>query len=156
MLPLAFLGGPADVGIILALALVLFGPKRMPEIGRQLAQALREVRKITDEVTGSLHSVHEEVESAYKPVLTPPHEYGNPYAGTSSPTAERAGARRTYDQDPEDLMAPVVPSARHEPAHGPATEPATLEVVHAETPAAASAAQVYAEPAAQVTDPKGH
>jgi TatA/E family protein of Tat protein translocase len=109
MLPLAFLGSPADIGIILVLALIVFGPKRLPEIGKQLGQAMRELRKVTDEFTGSLHSVQSEVESVYKPVLSPPHEYGNPYAGTSSATVEKAVEHRLYDQAPEDLMAPVVP-----------------------------------------------
>ncbi len=110
MLPLAFLGSPADIGIILVVALIVFGPKRLPEIGKQLGQAMRELRKITEEVTGAAHSVHNEVESVYKPVLSPPHEYGNPYAGTSSPTVEKVLGHRPYDQEPEDLMAPVIAS----------------------------------------------
>ena len=111
MLPLAFFGSPADIGIILVLALIVFGPKRLPEIGKQLGQAMREMRKLTDEVTGAAHSVQNEVESVYRPVLTPPHEYGNPYAATSSPTVEKAAAHRPYDQDPEDLMKPTVPAS---------------------------------------------
>ncbi len=108
MLPLAFLGSPADIGIILVVALIVFGPKRLPEIGKQLGQAMRELRKITEEVTGAAHSVHSEVESVYKPVLSPPYDYGNPYATTSSATVEKAIEHRPYDQAPEDLMAPVV------------------------------------------------
>ena len=139
MLPLAFVG-PADIGIILVIALLVFGPKRMPEIGKQLGQAMREMRKITDELTGTMHSVHQEVESAYKPVLTPPHEYGNPYAGTSSATVEKAAGLRTYDQEPENLMLPKVA-----PVH---EEPVKLEVVHAEPS--------HSETSAEVTDLKGH
>ena len=126
MLPLAFLGSPADIGIILVLALIVFGPKRLPEIGKQLGHAMRELRKITDEVTGSMHSVHSEVESVYKPVLTSPTDYGNPYAATSSPTVERAMAHRPYDHAPEDLvakdlMAPVVPIHSTETQSGSAS-----------------------------------
>ena len=111
MFPLAFLGSPADIAIILVLALIVFGPKKLPEIGKQLGQALREMRKITDELTGAVHSVSSEVESVYKPVLSPPHEYGNPYSGTTSATAEHAMTRKPYDQDADDLMAPAVHSA---------------------------------------------
>ena len=112
MLPLAFgFGSPADIAIIMVLALIVFGPKKLPEIGKQLGQALREMRKITDEITGTMHSVHSEVESVYKPVMSPPHEYGNPYSGTSSATVEKAVTRKSYDQDPDDLMAPAVHSA---------------------------------------------
>ena len=109
MVPLAFgFGSPADIGIILVLALIIFGPKKLPEVGKQIGQAMRELRKVTEELTGAVHSVHSEVESVYKPVLSPPHEYGNPYAATSSPTVEKVAANRPYDQAPEDLMAPVV------------------------------------------------
>ena len=109
MLPLAFgFGSPADIAIIMFIALVVFGPKKLPEIGKQIGQAMREMRKVTDELTGAMHSVNSEVESVYKPVMSPPHEYGNPYSGTSSATVEKAAARKPYDQDPDDLMAPAI------------------------------------------------
>ena len=54
------------------MALVVFGPKKLPEVGKQLGQALREFRKMADEVTGATHSIRDEVESVYKPVFTPP------------------------------------------------------------------------------------
>ncbi|MGI4790912.1 MAG: Sec-independent protein translocase subunit TatA/TatB [Janthinobacterium lividum] len=111
MLPLAFGVSPPDIAIILVLALIVFGPKRLPELGKQLGQAMREMRKITEEMTGAMHSVNSEVESVYKPVLSPPAEYGNPYSGTSSAAVEKAVTRKSYDQDPNDLMVPVVHSA---------------------------------------------
>ncbi len=118
MLPLAFFGNPVEIGMILVLALILFGPKRLPEIGKQLGQAMREMRKVTDELTGAMHSVHSEVESVYKPVLTPPLEY-NPYTPTTSATVEKAMTHRPYDQAPEDLMmpavSPAIPTATVEP-----------------------------------------
>lgn len=129
MLPLAFGASPPDIAIILVVALVIFGPKKLPELGKQLGQAMREMRKITDELTGAAHSVHSEVESVYKPVISPPHEYGNPYSGTSSATTEKAVMRRTYDQEPEDLMAPAVhgvlkPDIERESAEASAVEDA--------------------------------
>ena len=113
MFPLAFgFGSPADIAIILVFALIVFGPKKLPEIGKQIGQAMRELRKVTDEFTGTMHSVHQEVESVYKPVLSPPGEYGgNPYLTTSSPTVEKAMTHQPYDQEPEDLMAPAVSPA---------------------------------------------
>lgn len=120
MLTPAFLtGSPADLAIIFIVALVLFGPKKLPEIGKQLGQAMREFRKMADEVTGATHSIREEVESVYKPVFDPPaisHE-------TSSATVEHAVAHRPLDQEPEhDLMAPAVP-----PLSTPETSSVTVE-----------------------------
>ena len=60
MFPLAFgFAAPPDIAIILVLALIVFGPKKLPEIGKQLGQAMRELRKVTDELTGTVHSVHQ-------------------------------------------------------------------------------------------------
>jgi len=126
MFPLAFgFGSPADIGVILVLALIIFGPKKLPEIGKQLGQAMREVRKVTDELTGAVHSVHQEVESAYKPVLTPPTDYtNNPYQPTSSVTVEKAMRHRDFQapstEASENLMAPTILPAPH--AEMPATD----------------------------------
>lgn len=98
-------GSPADIAIIFVVALVVFGPKKLPEIGKQVGQAMREFRKIADEFTGAAHSVRDDVESVYKPVLTPAATVHD----TSSATVEHAIAHQAYDQQPEDLMAPAVP-----------------------------------------------
>ncbi len=37
--------GPWELILILAVALVIFGPKRLPEIGKALGNAFREFRK---------------------------------------------------------------------------------------------------------------
>ena len=37
----------AGIGITLVLALIVFGPKRLPEIGKQLEQTMCELREIT-------------------------------------------------------------------------------------------------------------
>jgi sec-independent protein translocase protein TatA len=64
---LAFgLTSPADLAIIFVLALLLFGPNKLPEIGKQLGTAMKELRKITDEFTSTVASVKSEVEPAFK------------------------------------------------------------------------------------------
>ncbi len=110
-------GGPADWLIIMIVALLVFGPKKLPEVGKQLGQAMREFRKMTDELTGAAHSVREEVEGAWN---APPRtgSYQEHHA-VSSPTVEAATSHGVYDQEPEDLMAPVVPEV-HSGGH---TEP---------------------------------
>jgi len=47
---------PIHIVIIFVVALLLFGPKRLPEIGRTLGKALNEFRKGTREVTDSLRA----------------------------------------------------------------------------------------------------
>ena len=37
--------GPAEILVILVVALIVLGPKRLPEAGRQVGRAIAEVRK---------------------------------------------------------------------------------------------------------------
>ncbi|MCX8053423.1 MAG: twin-arginine translocase TatA/TatE family subunit [Armatimonadetes bacterium] len=42
--------GTQEILIILAMALIIFGPKKLPEIGRSIGQGLRELRRASREV----------------------------------------------------------------------------------------------------------
>jgi sec-independent protein translocase protein TatA len=42
--------GPLELLLILALALVVVGPQKLPELSRQIGRGLREFRKVQDEV----------------------------------------------------------------------------------------------------------
>jgi TatA/E family protein of Tat protein translocase len=49
-----FGGGFEDIGFILFLAFLLFGPKKLPEIARVLGKGLGELRRARDEMRFSL------------------------------------------------------------------------------------------------------
>jgi len=57
------LAGP-DVLVILVIALFLFGPKKLPEIGQAIGKAMREFRKASEEMRGSFEEGIQEVENA--------------------------------------------------------------------------------------------
>ena len=46
--------GGMELIAILAIALLIFGPKKLPEVGRSIGKALREFRKTSDEIKGKL------------------------------------------------------------------------------------------------------
>lgn len=47
-----FLGiGPGELLLIFILALIIFGPRRLPEIGRSLGKSIREFRQASQEIT---------------------------------------------------------------------------------------------------------
>ncbi|MCU1456260.1 MAG: hypothetical protein JWL73_352 [Actinomycetia bacterium] len=52
--------GPLEVMVILVVALLLFGPDRLPEMGRTVAKGMRELRKLQDSVKADLDSVMHE------------------------------------------------------------------------------------------------
>lgn len=43
--------GTQELIIILVIALVIFGPKRLPELGRSLGKGIKEFKKSTNELT---------------------------------------------------------------------------------------------------------
>jgi sec-independent protein translocase protein TatA len=57
--------GPAEILVILVVALIVFGPKRLPEVGRQVGAAMREVRRMQN-------TVRAELDTVLHPDVTPP------------------------------------------------------------------------------------
>jgi TatA/E family protein of Tat protein translocase len=49
--------GPAEILVILLVGLLVFGPKKLPEIGRQVGRGLHELRKFQDTVKGEIDGV---------------------------------------------------------------------------------------------------
>ncbi len=54
--------GTTEIVVILAVALILFGPKKLPEIGRSLGQGLRELKKASREVVDSIQGAADDIE----------------------------------------------------------------------------------------------
>lgn len=52
--------GTPEIIIILAIALILFGPKKLPEIGKSLGQGLRELKRASREVMDSINNPDDE------------------------------------------------------------------------------------------------
>ena len=47
--------GPTELIVILLIALIVFGPKRLPEVGRTVGKSLREFRKATSDIKNELN-----------------------------------------------------------------------------------------------------
>ncbi len=46
--------GTQEILIILAVALIIFGPKKLPEIGKSIGQGLRELKRASREVMDTI------------------------------------------------------------------------------------------------------
>ncbi len=66
--------GMPEILVILVLALLLFGPKKLPELGRSLGQSIREFKKGAAEIK-------EELESAMEDKPEPAKETARPKEG---------------------------------------------------------------------------
>jgi sec-independent protein translocase protein TatA len=59
---MGFMGlGPAELIVILVLAVLVFGPSKLPEIGNSLGKGIREFRKVTNEVMEPVNEVKQSV-----------------------------------------------------------------------------------------------
>ena len=49
--------GPAEILVILVVALIVLGPNKLPQAGRQLGKALAEVRRWTTDMKSEIKTV---------------------------------------------------------------------------------------------------
>jgi len=113
------------------LALIIFGPKKLPEIARQIGKALNEFRRASNEFKAQIeHEISNlEVEKKAQTVLPP--SVATAPEGTAARTLEAAPAW-TGDADStpaqqEAAQAPVDPSAEAGSVESPATLAASTE-----------------------------
>jgi len=76
--------GPLEIGIVLLIVLIIFGPKRLPDLGRSLGGGMREFK---ESVTGSHKDSDDELPPAEKksePVQAEKNSDATPAGGQSS------------------------------------------------------------------------
>lgn len=102
--------GPAEILVILVIALLVFGPNRLPEIGRQVGRGVREFRKFQDSIKGDLGDVFSDdaTDHAEPAPTLPPRELET---GAAAPPGETS-----LPAPGESSSAPSGPSAPPPPA----------------------------------------
>ena len=95
--------GPAEIMVILVVALIVLGPKRLPEAGRQVGKAIAEVRKWSQ-------GLQDEIRTVMDPNVPPSYP---PPVGAAPPTSPPVGAEPPGPATPADAEYT-----------GPTTEPA--------------------------------
>jgi sec-independent protein translocase protein TatA len=94
--------GPAEILVILVVALLVFGPTRLPEIGRQVGRGVRELRKFQDSIRDDLSDAFSEDHSgsAEPPPTLPPR------AETTTPEAD-PGEADAAEVEPAEPTPPT-------------------------------------------------
>jgi TatA/E family protein of Tat protein translocase len=122
------LGLPEMIFIFL-LALIIFGPRKLPEIGRQIGKAMGEFKKASNEfksqIEGEIRNLEleETVKRASEPQILPPQ-------GSVANTAPTAAAVAMHDPAPDaptTLDAAVTPAPGAAPAPDAAVTPAPAD-----------------------------
>jgi TatA/E family protein of Tat protein translocase len=118
--------GVMEIALIVAVALIVFGPRKLPEIGRTIGKALGEFRKATDDLKSTIEREvrMEELKSiavsAYTPIesISRSEPADNPYAFEPQNVAEA-----TAPEAPAELVAETTAETTAEAA--PESEPET-------------------------------
>jgi TatA/E family protein of Tat protein translocase len=121
--------GLPEIAFILILALLIFGPKKLPEIGRTVGKGMAEFRRATDELKRSLNTELALEETPTPPVLRTrrledpaeaPHEVLAPPGEAPALTEPRsmampATAAHVAPMEPMEAPAPHVVPETPEP-----------------------------------------
>ena len=114
--------GPMELMLILILALVVFGPGKLPEIGAKLGSALREMRKATREFSREIDETRQAIEGPINDMKAPMQELAEPFqeAGTAV-----AGARDVLSNPSKAIEGYVMGqyASADKPAKAAADEP---------------------------------
>ncbi len=126
--------GPMELVLILVVALLVLGPKRMPELARTLGRGLGEFRRASNDLRQSLalDEIQNELRDGltgagtiHKPVKQPvkkPDTDDKPaQAGDELAAGKREGESDTPDKHPGELPDDLDPHAHHGEGEGKGT-----------------------------------
>lgn len=109
--------GPAEILVVLVIALLVFGPNKMPDIARQVGKGFREFRRVQQHLKSELRDVVSEFDSPTDATV----------AQQPAPMLPPKDDAPAVDAPASDLpAAPPAPAAETPSANGavvPTTEP---------------------------------
>jgi sec-independent protein translocase protein TatA len=104
--------GPAEILVVLVIALLVFGPTRLPEIGRQVGRAMHEFRKFQSSLKADIDTVFAEDSSAHaEPAPTLPPKAIEAAEATGTPEAAVLDVDATEAASEPGGSTPSPPSA---------------------------------------------
>lgn len=96
--------GPLEIAIVLIIALIVFGPKRLPELGKSLGKGINEFREGVNKI-GKDDDDDDEDEDDEPAALAPP-------PGTEPEVTEIVGDDKKRAAEPESVESEVVPERK--------------------------------------------
>ena len=117
--------GPAEILVILFVALLVFGPHRLPEVGRQVGAAMRQLRQIQDTVRGELDSVlnPDSITPSFDQTEPPADPDPNPFPEPGDHTAIATQTGSSEIIGPDDVATPASPEAPSDDVDSPFAGP---------------------------------
>ncbi|WP_155298380.1 Sec-independent protein translocase subunit TatA/TatB [Deinococcus kurensis] len=123
--------GPAELLVILIVALVVFGPRKLPELGKSLGAGLREFRKSTQGLKEDFEGSMRDTPPGPAPVQTIHAPAQAVAAAPQSAQPAQPAQPAAVTAQPATAQSLSVPPVSVQPA---APQPVTAEAVAAPTP----------------------
>lgn len=141
---------------LFVLALVIFGPKKLPEIARQVGKVLAEFRRASNEFKAQIEQEisHLEVEERKKTILPPTPPPENTASRTLSAAPAEAPAVAVSPEEPKALSEPA--TAASEPEDEPLFAAQTAAPTNGAGPAGAEEHSVTTDAATSPTSQESH
>src|SRR5437870_8631661 len=104
--------GFSEMLVIFIVALLVFGPKKLPELGKSLGKGIREFRKATDELKSSWDEQVKDIQAPLNDVKKDIHEMGKDLQGDfykhlESESSATTSAHETHEtQNPPTISQP--------------------------------------------------
>lgn len=93
--------GPTELIVVLVIALIVFGPRRLPEVGRTIGKSLREFRRASEELKDELRLNLDDDLPATHPAPGEPG-YANWSTGKASTNGSAEAADAGDSSSPEE------------------------------------------------------
>jgi len=151
--------GMADSLIIMVLALVVFGPRRLPQIGRQIGKLMYEFRKASNDFKYQMEEELRNAEDADRRKKEEERLRAMALAPPAEPVAEPVGTVETLQPFPAEEAVPGYPSPYPNEGLYPSVdtqavpEPSAADAPLVSDEPVASAVEFAAEPDAPVIQP---
>ena len=142
--------GVQEMIVIFLVALVLFGPKKLPELGKTIGKAITEFRRAQSELKSTFESHMRELERENESIKEVTRSYTNEiynhYAGNDSSYYESGafggGSSQSTEASPSTVSVPATQGAEASVSH---EAPANGTVPRSNSPALEQATQNAAE-----------
>lgn len=109
--------GPLELVVVLIVALLVFGPNRLPEIGAKLGRGLRDMRRATRALSEELNQTRQAVEE-------PAREIAKPFGDIAQSAKQVAEAAETLRHPGRALQQDIRRTLLETPAKSPAIDAA--------------------------------
>jgi sec-independent protein translocase protein TatA len=109
--------GFSEMLVIFVVALLVFGPKKLPELGKSLGKGIREFRKATDELKSSWDEQVRDIQAPLNDVKKDLNEMGQ-------------DLKSDLHKAIESESSATIPNPTHEPASAPHASESTVPKEH--------------------------